>query len=207
MKGEEFDIDNVGSGIQKMISDSTNVEAITRGEDLIEEALKTSHVEAFSGTDYFTQLSDLADKIILKSDEFKHLTDRANMLIVLHPTITTAIAKEMGTAFTQEAPIYMTGLKSKFSVNGIPVLADSNLNKFDGAKADGTDRIGAIVLDVEALAFKADEISEPVDQKLAFTRYYGTGFYSIQKLVDESRVIKVTFDATGKAAKTAKAND
>lgn len=206
---EAFDMDSIGEGYAKVISDSTQVESIERHEALLAELAKATNVVKLTGTDLFTELSTEAFKIMSLADDFKYMTNKENMLIIMHPMVATMVAKEIGSVFNQEAPIYRTGLKSQFSINGIPVLIDPTLNTLDGATGDGTDRFGAIVMDIEALAFKADEFSKPVSIDLGLTKFSGQYFYSVEKLIDNSRVTVMTFDAkaAGAVAKTKKVSE
>lgn len=207
---EEFNADSMGEVHQKAIKDSMELQVIERHEALIQEAFTASGTSA--GTlaftagkaDIFDKLSEVADEIMLLSDDFKHMTDENNMVIIMHPTIARQVAKEIGTVFNQEAPIYQTGFKANKSLNGIPVIVDANLNKFEGASV--AERCGAIVMDVEALAFKAANESKEVSVDLGLTKFTGRYFYNIQKAIDPTRIKHLVFDATGGVAKTGKAS-
>lgn len=207
---EEFNIDSLGEAHAKGIADSVNIQAIERHEALIEEAYTASGASAgtlvytAAKTDIFDALTDAADEIMLLSDDFKHMTSQENMVIIMHPTVAKMVAKEIGTVFNQEAPIYQTGFKSRMSINGIPVLVDANLNKFEDT--DATKRVGAIVMDIEALAFKAANETEANVTQLGHVKFAGTYFYNITKAIDPTRIKHLVFDATGKAGKTAKAS-
>lgn len=210
---EEFNIDSLGEGHRKAVSDSMELERVERHEAIIEALSKedggltgkaASLAFAAGKTDVFDALTDKADEIMLLSDDFKHMTSEQNMVIILHPSVAKMVSKEIGTVFNQEAPIYTTGFKSSKSINGIPVLVDANLNKYQGT--DAAQRLGAIVMDIEALSFKAANESKPVQVDLGLTKFVGKYFYDITKVVDSSRVKTLTFDATAKAAITKKAS-
>lgn len=194
-QNEKFDADNVGEGHAKVISDSTRVEAIERKEQLLTEIIDnagtTEALPAPSAgtTPIFDALTKHGRKIQLLVDDYKHFTE--DVIIVIHPTVADYVAKEMGQEFNNEAPIYKTGFTAKNSINGIPVLIDPSLNKFNGGNE--TNKVGAIVADVESFAFKAGNEKKDVDVDLGLTRYVGTYFYSIAKLVDPARVAKLTF--------------
>lgn len=208
---EEFNIDSVGEAHAKAISDSMNVQVIERHEKLIQEAYTASGASAGTlafatgKTDVFDLLNETVNGITLLSDDFKHMTDLSNIVIIMHPSVANFVAKEIGTVFNQEAPIYTTGFSSKQSINGVPVLIDPNLNKFQGA--DASARLGAIVMDIEALSFKAADETKPVSVDLGLTKFVGRYFYNIIKAVDPSRIKHLVFDATTGVAKTKKASD
>lgn len=206
---EQFDIDSLGAGHAKAIADSVNVELIERHEKLIEEAYTNAGIDggtvAFTAgqTAVFDKLTAVANEIMLKSDEYKHMTDKANLVIVLHPSVADMVTKEIGTSFNQEAPIYKTGIGARTSINGIPVIVDANLNKYQATGA--TDRLGALIMDMEALAFKAANETKPIMVDLGLTKYVGKYFYSITKAIDTGRIAKIAFDATSLiATETAK---
>lgn len=211
----------MGEGHAKAVADSVNLQLIERHERLLDEVVgeyiaggskKTDGELDLAGanTEAFDTLSDAADEVMLFSDDFKHMSSESNMLIILHPTVARKVAKEIGTVFNQEAPIYTTGFKSNKSINGIPVIVDPNLNKYQVAKAAaGTadTRLGAIVMDIEALAFKAADESKPIMTDLGLTKFAGKFFYSIEKLIDPSRVKVLNIkDTTIKASQTDKAS-
>lgn len=207
---EKFDIDNLGEGHKRAIQDSTNIQAIERHEELIEEAYTASGASAgtlaFTAgkTDVSDMINSVADEIMLLSDEFKHMTSQKNMVIILHPTVSQMVAKEIGTVYNSELPIYKTGFTSGMAINGIPVIVDPNLNKYQDA--DATKRLGAIVMDIESIAFKAENETKPKVVDLGISQFAGVFFYNITKAVDPARIKHLVFDATGKAAKTDKAS-
>lgn len=205
---EEFDPESMGEVHQLAVQSAVGVAARERQENLINEIVigkGKSNWEALTGTDLFTELSDKADEIMLFADDFKYTTEQEKMIIFMNPVLKTKIEKEMGTAFTQEVPVYQTGLKSRFSIGGIPVVIVPQLNSIEDT--DATKRLGAIVMDIEALAFKAEQYSKLIDTDNGLTRYTGRVYYDIQKLVDAERTKVLTFDATGKAAKTKKVSE
>lgn len=207
---EEFDADSMGEVHAKAVADSVNIQVIERHEALLDEAITNAQdggkftAPAAGTTPIFDKLTEVANSIMLKSDDFKHMTSKANLVIVLHPSVADLAVKEIGTVFNQEAPIYKTGLMSRTSINGIPVIVDANLNKYEGAAA--TELIGAVVMDIEALAFRAKEFAKPVSVDLGLTKYFGQFFYNIQKAVDPSRIYKIEWTKPTALAKTAKAS-
>lgn len=207
---EQFDIDNLGEGHKRAIQDSTNVQAIERHEELIEEAYTASGAAA--GTLAFTEgktdvtdaINSVVRKIMLLSDDFKHMTSQNNMIIVLHPSVSSMVAKEIGTVYNSELPIYTTGFKSGMSINGVPVIVDPNLNKYQDT--DATKRLGALVMDIESIAFKAESETKPKKVDLGISQFAGVFFYNITKAVDPARIKHMTFDATTDADLTDKAS-
>lgn len=205
---EEFNPDSLGAVHAKAVSDSVQLQVVERHEALLEEiqgaATGTDKLVYTAGkTDVYDAITAEVNRIMLTSDDYKHMSDKNKMLIVLHPSVADMVAKEIGTVFNQEAPIAQTGMRSGMSINGVPVIVDANLNKFEGAAA--TEVIGALVLDSEAIAFKAAEFEKPVDVNLGLTRFYGKFFYNIVKAVDTARIGK--FELTlGTAVKTKKAS-
>lgn len=113
----------------------------------------------------------------------------------MHPRLVKLLSRVVGTQFQNEAPIFGTGLTSKFSYNGIPVLEDINLAKTykDGATTPVSlaNKVGYIALDVESLYFEAAN-ETPIDQTIADTRFVGNTFYDVAGVVDKSRVIVKT---------------
>lgn len=206
---EKFDADNMGEAHAKSVSGQVENIAVSRIESLLELILNNATVKATAtalGADIFTQLSNKADEIMMKVTDVKHMSTKP--IIIMHPTVVTKVAKEMGTAFTQEVAVYNTGLKTKFSINGIPVIKEYNLNKYDGTAADGTDRYGAIIIDADSIALKKKSEQKAVSVDLGLTKYDGTFFYDVQAFIDEERAALFTFDAkTAGVTVSKKAND
>lgn len=208
---EQFDIDSLGEGHAKAVSDSVAVQAIERKEALLSEIITSASVKkdalAFSPSDtkIFDGINEEVNRIMLLSDEYKHMTDKQNIVVFMHPALADKVAKEVGVLFQSEAPVYKTGMTSKFSINGVPVIVEASLNKFagQGAGTAGT-AIGAVVMDAEAVAFKAANETVPVSVDLGLTKYNGTYFYNVQKVIDASRISTFDFDS---ALLTAKVSD
>lgn len=197
---ENFDIDSVSDTKAQEIAAAWEVEGIERNEKLIGEIFDNATnkviipAAAKDTTPIFDSVSNIANKISLLVDDIKGMRSKNNLIIWMNPIIEEQVIKEIGTVFNQEAPIYKTGLKTKTSINNIPVVFDGNLNKFQDT--DNTKRLAFIVMDVEALAVKVDNIDKTFDIDLGITRYVGKFFYTIEKLIDQNRVYIATIDAS-----------
>lgn len=208
---EEFNVDDMGAGFAKTLADTAKNTLVSREELILEKLIGTPGAPTTIGTDksfWFDLLGGESEKIELLVDDFKAFTARSNMLMILHPSVARKVAAELGTNFHNEAPIYKTGLSTNTSINGVPVIINGNLNKFDGAA--GTDVVGAVILDLEAIAAKYDYVEKPVDQTIGITRYVGKAYYEIQEVIDPSRIKVLTFtrtDLAGGAATTSKKVD
>lgn len=211
---DKFDIDNTGEGHAKQWAEQYKVESIERKERLLNE-MYTNATDggtfnaptADKPTPIFDKITALANQIELFADDFKYMTSPSNIIIVLHPTLVNQVYKEIGTVFNNEAPIYKTGLKSRFSIAGYPVLVDPTLNVFSTGTGDDAVRLGALVMDIEAVAFKTDNQKVYIDQAIADTRYVGLTYYGIEKLVDTKRAFKIGFKPDSSIAVTPKVSD
>lgn len=129
----------------------------------------------------------LADEVITLaavSDSFKGIQAKSDFIIVIDYTVAKELAKEMGTAFYQEAPIAQTGFKSNMSINGTPVLVDPALS---GRKA--------YVFHKDALGFKSQAVEKDVNIDLGLTSFQGVFFYDVMAVVDSARAKKIAASA------------
>ncbi len=195
----KYNSDNLGAIQAKVIADQVKVEAIERHEQLVELAITDATLGApiaapAAGT---TPIRDAivedALKIQMLSDNIKHGTSKDQIVVLIHPVLSAFVEKEIGNSFNNERPIYNTGLKSRFSVAGYPVIEVMDLNKF--AASDALNRNGFIVMDAEALAFKKDNTKLPVDIDHVLHRYIGEYFYTIQTSILKNRILKREFVA------------
>jgi len=191
---EKFDADNLGSVHAKVIADMVDNRAERRIElalEMIVAGTTPSAISpaAFTGKTLRKFFIDEVNKIKMLVDDYKH--NSSQVVIFINPLLTPFLEEEIGTVFNQEAPIYKTGLKSRFSISGNPVIELPSLNKVDTA-ADI--RLAAIVMDAEAFAFDASGVKANIDTTLGITRYYGEAFYEIGAVVDSARI--ATFTAT-----------
>ncbi len=187
---DEYDADNLGSTQANFISTEVGEAALKRKEELLSKIIDggtwAGEIDlSATGTPAYDQATAAIRKIRKVSDDFKHRTAMKNILILVDTPIKDKMAKEMGTAFQKEQPIYTTGLKSKFSVNGVPVLEVPELDQFISGDALNTDKVtsGIIVLDIETIAFKAANEMKGVDVNLGATRFVGTLYYEISKVL------------------------
>lgn len=113
----------------------------------------------------------------------------------MHPRLAQLLARVKGVTFQNEAPIFGTGLTSKFSYNGVPVLTDVTLAKTltDGAGTPVSlaNKVAYTILDGEAIFFQAAN-DTPIDFTLADTRFVGRTFYDIAGVIDTNRIITKT---------------
>lgn len=212
---EQFNIDNMGEGAAKELADTTLNTLVSREELLLEKAITANGTlpapeTIGTGSSYWFDLIGGEGEVIENLvDDFKAMTDRKNIVIVLHPSVARKVAAEIGTKFYHEMPIYRTGLTTPNSINGFPVIINKNLNKFDGVA--GTDVVGAVIMDIEALAARYDYVEKPVDQTIGLTRYVGKGYYEIQEAIDKDRIKVLTFTraalAGGATTKSKKVDD
>lgn len=195
-KNEEFDIDNVGSAYEKAIQDMWTATAVERKERLFEAVFfsKTKAQSADSadtGAALYDEIAGKVEDIKLLSDDYKHGTD--NVIIVLHPTVARLIGKEKANWESQTpSDIFGTGLTTRFSINGTPVVVDSTLNKKflpkDGTAGTDEKQFAYLILDIESIAFKAEAEETPYDDTFQDERFVGKIFYDMQAVVDADRI-------------------
>lgn len=183
---EEFDATALTDLQAKIVADAVNVQKIERNERLLAELVSGSAAATvIADTDKIWDVAVSGVEAIGEVvDDFKYFSGENRMLILMTEKMKNKAAKEIGTVFLNEAPIYKTGLNSRFSINGVPVLVLPELKTTD----KGGKRVEMIILDVEALAFKAADETKEVSVDLGLQKFNGVYFYSIEKLVDASRV-------------------
>lgn len=209
---EEFDINSVGDANADRIATDVKAVAVERAESLLTTVIGASASVEFDDTSATPiQWLDEIDADVLKlqtmSDDFKHGTQ--NMIMVMHPKLIKMLSRVVGTQFQNEAAIFGTGLGSKFSYNGMPIVEDVNLSKTfsDGAATPKVlaNKIGYVLLDVESIYFEAAN-ETPIDYTLADTRFVGQTFYEVGGVIDNSRIIvRTSKTGFGTAMKLAKA--
>lgn len=211
---DRFDIDNVGEVHAKQWAEQYKVEAIERKERLLTEiytnATDGGTIAAPSETEptpIFDKVMQLAILIQLLADDFKYMTAASNIIIAMNPLLVPAIIKEIGTVFYQEAPIYKTGLKTRTSIGGYPVILDPTINIFGAGEGESATRLGFLILDIEGVAFNTQDNEVFIDQSIADTRYVGETYYGIEKLIDKTRTYKVMFTADALIKQTPKVSD
>lgn len=185
---EEFDADDLGETHARSLATAVQSIAPTRLEGLLEKIdADIASWTTLAKTDLRGQIQTLRLAIQLLVDDYKHFSD--NQVVFLHPLLVHLIEKEIGQEFRNEAPIYGTTFTSQFSVGGTPVVPLPSLNKYDGE--DNLNIFAGFIMDVEALAFKADPVKAMIDNKIALTRYVGQAFYDIFGIVDKARITKL----------------
>lgn len=114
-------------------------------------------------------------------DEFKDVQDITDFYIVTSRKVAKELAKEMGTAFNQEAAIAQTGFTSSMSINGTPVIVDARLKGRE-----------VYIAHNEAIAFAKQELGKDVAIDLGLVSFTGKFFFDVMALVDKARVAKIS---------------
>lgn len=188
---DNYDADNLSDTQAEFISSEVGNVAISRKEGLtkilVDQGKANGGEEldlvptATEKTPAYDFLVNKATEIGKISNKHKYLTEESQMLHAVDVETRNALAKEIGQGFYNEAPIFGTGLKSKFSVNGIPVIVIPDLSKF---LADTDKNVRTVTFDVEFLALKAEYIEKVMSLDLGVTKFEGKAFYDIMTGVD-----------------------
>ncbi len=192
---DEYDADNLGATQQEFISTEVGNAAIVRKEELLSKIISggtwAGEVDlSAAGTTIYDTSVAAVQKVIKITDDFKHRSAKKNILILGTTEAKDKAAKEIGTAFNQELPIYTTGLNSRFGINGTPFLEVPELDQFISADPLNTGKVtaGLIILDIETVAFKAANEEKGVDINLGATRFVGNLFYEISKVLSVGKM-------------------
>lgn len=148
--------------LAKATPSGTTLPAYTKGDTLVWDAI-----------------SDEVIRLAAKDDEFMDVQDISDFYIVTSRKVAKELAKEMGTAFNQEASIAQSGFTSSMSVNGTPVIVDARLTGRE-----------VYVAHNQAIAFGKQEVFTRT-VNLGLSDYYGAFFYDILVTVDKARVSKI----------------
>lgn len=131
-------------------------------------------------TKVWDAIGDEVIRLAAIDDKFKDVQGLSDFYIVTSNTVAKELAKEMGTAFTQEAAIAQTGFTSGKSINGTPVIVDARLQGRE-----------VYVAHNEAIAFGKQEIKN-IAVDLGITQYTGAAFFDIMAIIDTARVSKIS---------------
>lgn len=148
--------------------------------DLLKTATKTgAAIPAFveGKAVVWSALAAESARLAKVDDEFLDVQHKTDFIHVISDDVATEIAKEMGQAFNQEAPIAQTGFMSEMSINGVPVIVSPRLT---GRQA--------FTYHNEAIAFKKQPIEKDIKVDLGLVEYTGKFFFDVMAIIDTARV-------------------
>lgn len=152
--------------------------------------VKTSTLDIKDPTKYdliAAEILDEVDAIHNLNDKFKTYSDK--VVVLVHPTIARAFSDIQGKEYQTGKDTFTDSFgRHAFVYKDVTFVANKYLNSL----SDGTDIVGAVILDTEAfLTIPASDTFQVIDEKFANKRYTGAEWYDTSGVIDTDRIVVI----------------